>query len=87
MGHALGKDALTACGNRGRLVKDRKTDETKMSCRNWECGVVMAVHGGRDQGSKANEDLGLFQGMIPVPMQVPGRAYRSKEEPWFYDGA
>lgn len=26
---------------RGRLVKDSKSGKPKMSCRNWECGVVL----------------------------------------------
>lgn len=65
--------------DRGRLVKDRKSGKAKMSCRNWECGVVVPVRRGSHQGSNL--------GKVPVPMQVPGRAYRSDEEPWFYDGA
>lgn len=38
---------LTGCGrdapNRGRIVKDRATGQPKMSCRNWESGVVVRV--------------------------------------------
>ncbi|KAM4062237.1 tyrosyl-DNA phosphodiesterase domain-containing protein [Hirsutella rhossiliensis] len=69
----------------GRLVKDKKSGKAKMSCRNWECGVLVPVHRSSNQGSNAG-DLGVFQGTVPIPMQVPGRAYRSDEEP-FYDGA
>ncbi|OLN81670.1 Tyrosyl-DNA phosphodiesterase 1 [Colletotrichum chlorophyti] len=29
----------------GRLVKDRLTGTAKLSCRNWECGVLVAVNG------------------------------------------
>lgn len=29
--------------HRGRLVKDSKSGKPKMSCRNWECGVVVPV--------------------------------------------
>ncbi|EQL01599.1 ubiquitin interaction domain-containing protein [Ophiocordyceps sinensis CO18] len=71
----------------GRLVKDRKSGQAKMSCRNWECGVVVPVCKNSNQDDDAGGPLGIFQGTIPVPMQVPGRAYRSDEEPWFYAGA
>lgn len=27
----------------GRLVKDRKTKQPKLNCRNWECGVIVPV--------------------------------------------
>ncbi|KZL82279.1 ubiquitin interaction domain-containing protein, partial [Colletotrichum incanum] len=29
----------------GRLVKDRDSGEAKLTCRNWECGVLVAVAG------------------------------------------
>lgn len=32
---------LYAC--RGKLVKDAKTKQPKLNCRNWECGVVFPV--------------------------------------------
>ncbi|RDA83546.1 hypothetical protein CP533_3303 [Ophiocordyceps camponoti-saundersi (nom. inval.)] len=68
----------------GRLCKDRQSGKAKMSCRNWECGVVVPVPVG---GGGVAADLGVFRGTVPVPMQVPGRAYGATEEPWFFDGA
>ncbi|RDA87282.1 hypothetical protein CP532_1318 [Ophiocordyceps camponoti-leonardi (nom. inval.)] len=72
----------------GRLVKDRQSGKAKMSCRNWECGVVVPVSvndGGSGSGVAA--DLSVFRGTVPVPMQVPGRAYGAAEKPWFFDDA
>ncbi|KAH7140556.1 tyrosyl-DNA phosphodiesterase-domain-containing protein [Dactylonectria macrodidyma] len=74
----------------GRLVRDRATGKPKMSCRNWECGVVIRVPGGNKAQAQAGgpshdvSNMGIFEGMIPVPMRFPGRRYRETEEPWFY---
>ncbi len=52
-----------------------------MSCRNWECGVVVPV-----QGSPGNDGgFTMFSGTVPVPMEVPGRPYEKTDEPWFFD--
>ena len=73
---------------RGRLVKDRATGKPKMTCRNWECGVVMPLpktESVKSNGTQA-PDMSIFDGVVPVPMEVPGREYGPKEEPWFYLG-
>lgn len=68
-----------------------------MSCRNWECGVIVPVVSkidGKDQGSSrvgdgsrpAREDMDgmdVFRGVVPVPMKHPGRAMDGRE-PWFF---
>ncbi|OAA71906.1 Tyrosyl-DNA phosphodiesterase [Akanthomyces lecanii RCEF 1005] len=65
----------------GRVVKDRGTGNAKMSCRNWECGVVVPV-----QGSPGNDGgFTMFSGTVPVPMEIPGRPYEKTDEPWFFD--
>lgn len=70
---------------RGRLVKDSKSGKPKMTCRNWECGVVLPVP---SQPSSTDDDLdALFSSAVPVPMVNPGRAYGPNEEPWFYTSA
>ncbi|KAM3553251.1 hypothetical protein MY1884_006773 [Beauveria asiatica] len=66
----------------GRVVKDRGTGSAKMSCRNWECGVVVPVHGNPGNGC----DFTIFSGVVPVPMLVPGRPYKDSDEPWFFLG-
>ncbi|CAM1510314.1 Fc.00g006490.m01.CDS01 [Cosmosporella sp. VM-42] len=69
----------------GRLVKDRVTGRPKMSCRNWECGVVVQVpkaEGAMEEA--ATNTMDMFDGTIPVPMQIPGPPYGPTEEPWFF---
>ncbi|KAJ6790220.1 hypothetical protein PWT90_06669 [Aphanocladium album] len=66
----------------GRVVKERGTGSAKMSCRNWECGVIVPVKGDTTSGN----DFSMFSGTVPVPMAVPGRPYETSEEPWFYLG-
>ncbi|KGQ05169.1 hypothetical protein BBAD15_g9592 [Beauveria bassiana D1-5] len=66
----------------GRVVKDRGTGSAKMSCRNWECGVVVPVQGNPGNGC----DITIFSGVVPVPMMVPGRPYKDSDEPWFFLG-
>ncbi|KAK1835229.1 hypothetical protein QBC39DRAFT_388923 [Podospora conica] len=68
----------------GRLTMDRSTHAPKMTCRNWECGVlVKAGEHGSSNGS-ANS-LGMFEGVVPVPMQLPALplAKEGDRMPWF----
>ncbi|OHE91039.1 ubiquitin interaction domain-containing protein, partial [Colletotrichum orchidophilum] len=45
----------------GRLVKDRESGTAKLTCRNWECGVLVAV---KAKDSSANTaDLGTRRGV------------------------
>jgi hypothetical protein len=59
----------------------------------WECGVLISVAGQTEKAPKdiiAVEDtrrvsgMDIFQGVIPVPMIVPGAEY-GKNKPWFKD--
>lgn len=70
------------------MVKDRKSGKAKINCRNWECGVVVPVRGTAVDSKDGNEygaGLRIFDGTVPVPMQMPGRVYDADETPWFYD--
>ncbi|KAI9934072.1 hypothetical protein MW887_005145 [Aspergillus wentii] len=77
----------------GRLVQDRTTKEPKLNCRNWECGVLIPVVD-KTQNSQAPETkqstpespdmLNLFQGTIPIPMQLPGKEFGGNRRPWYY---
>ncbi|EFY91945.1 tyrosyl-DNA phosphodiesterase domain-containing protein [Metarhizium acridum CQMa 102] len=71
----------------GRLVTDRASGQKKMMCRNWECGVVLPVRA-FEQGS-GPVDMNVFQGTIPIPMQVPGRRQgqgrRVRHKLWIHD--
>ncbi|KAK4085664.1 uncharacterized protein Triagg1_654 [Trichoderma aggressivum f. europaeum] len=85
--------AVTAAGGgvfffRGRLSRDKSTGGIKMNCRNWECGVVIPVPESKSvDKTRASGDMAMFAGTVPVPMQVPGPAYASNDQPWLYPGA
>lgn len=83
---------------RGRLTMTNRTNP-KLSCRNWECGVLCqipasgALHDTANQGPRL--DISVFLGSIPVPMVVPGDAYGTTtssqtssrpqpKRPWLY---
>ncbi|PBP16310.1 tyrosyl-DNA phosphodiesterase domain protein [Diplocarpon rosae] len=75
--------------DRGRLVKDRATNEPKLNLRNWECGVVLPIPSlPQDEliGREGVEDWASMDdafGAVPIPMEVPGEAYGDRR-PWFY---
>ena len=54
----------------------------KLTCRNWECGVVLPVP--VQEGKAAGLDV--FESVLPVPMVYPGRSYEGNSdlEPWFF---
>ncbi|KAL7912324.1 phospholipase D/nuclease [Trichoderma velutinum] len=82
--------AVTAAGGflRGRLSRDNSTGGIKMNCRNWECGVIIPVPESKTvDKTPASADMAMFAGTVPVPMQVPGPAYASNDQPWLYPGA
>ncbi|KAL0931608.1 tyrosyl-dna phosphodiesterase domain-containing protein [Colletotrichum truncatum] len=55
----------------GRLVKDRDTGTAKLNCRNWECGVLVAV--GKDAGIAATSTRG------PAEQAAQARARAQKQ--------
>jgi hypothetical protein len=70
-------DQMLTHAYRGKLTKDRTTGKPKITCRNWECGVVVPVRSslGHVAVVEGSEDMSIFQGEVPVPMQVPGEPY------------
>ncbi|KAL2134218.1 hypothetical protein VTI74DRAFT_723 [Chaetomium olivicolor] len=83
----------------GRLVSDRATGSPKLTCRNWECGVVVTVRDSASshthQGRRASPQaavpgLDVFEGSVPVPMEWPGEPFTGDDgsngsrTPWFY---
>ncbi|RYO87862.1 hypothetical protein DL766_005944 [Monosporascus sp. MC13-8B] len=73
----------------GRLVKDKATGKPKLTCRNWECGVLVPVQDhGRTiaEGRSSPGSLSIFQDTIPIPMEVPGEAYgmSGTKRPWLF---
>ncbi|KAL7919252.1 tyrosyl-DNA phosphodiesterase domain-containing protein [Trichoderma austrokoningii] len=76
----------------GRMSRERSTGAMKLTCRNWECGVIIPVPESQSPAvdktaPSADDDMSLFAGTVPVPMQVPGPVYGSSDQPWLYLGA
>lgn len=61
-----------------------------MSCRNWECGVVLRAPERRRGPGAAAGAHGLdelFGGEVPVSVVTPAAAYNStapEAQPWFF---
>ncbi|KAI0166227.1 phospholipase D/nuclease [Xylariaceae sp. FL1272] len=65
----------------GRLGKDKTSGQPKMTCRNWECGVIIPV-----DSSHGLHGLGGFGSNVPVPIVLPAEAYgkTATKTPWFF---
>ena len=57
------------------------TKEPKLNCRNWECGVLVPAR--RNIPAIEEDDLRRFEGLVPIPMQIPGERYGHRK-PWFF---
>ncbi|KAI0382763.1 phospholipase D/nuclease [Hypomontagnella monticulosa] len=72
----------------GRLTKERGTGNPKLTCRNWECGVIIPItpQAVGENGSQPSPSLSDFNDTIPVPMKVPGDAYGATKtkRPWLF---
>ncbi|KAK1974850.1 ubiquitin interaction domain-containing protein [Colletotrichum cereale] len=59
----------------GRLVKDRESGAAKLSCRNWECGVLVAVDGNSlssaDTGTRPGADQDAQAHCLRTQAQAP----------------
>ncbi|KAI2776448.1 phospholipase D/nuclease [Daldinia loculata] len=71
----------------GRLVKERGTSNPKLTCRNWECGVIVPISP-RDPSKDGSRPSSVsdFNDTIPVPMNIPGEAYGDikSKRPWLF---
>lgn len=74
----------------GKLSKDKSSKSAKLSCRNWECGVIIPIRAMTDRGfnidaeAAGSEDgLAVFEGVMPLPMEYPAEEY-SARKPWFH---
>ncbi|KAI0013953.1 phospholipase D/nuclease [Xylariaceae sp. FL0662B] len=65
----------------GRLVKEKGTGNPKLTCRNWECGVLVP-----SLSQETCSGLANFQNTIPIPMKVPGEPYGATQSkrPWLF---
>src|SRR4051794_19086528 len=70
---------------RGKLVINRVLKKPTISCRNWECGVIIPIH---TQGSNAfgnrSTKATIFEDVVPVPMKKPGRTIDAENSPWYF---
>ncbi|MCJ1400406.1 hypothetical protein MMC11_003611 [Xylographa trunciseda] len=70
----------------GKLVQDKGTKAPKLNCRNWECGVIVPVRAPQQAvngDSPIESGLGVFKGIIPIPMTYPGEVMKDRQ-PWYY---
>ncbi|KAJ5932975.1 hypothetical protein N7516_007464 [Penicillium verrucosum] len=80
----------------GRIVKDPKTKQLKMNCRNWECGVIVPIIGDKKTQEKekgpethgtapsAPLPVNIFKDTVPVPMRVPAVPLSEDRRPFFF---
>ncbi|KAF4546315.1 Phospholipase d nuclease [Lasiodiplodia theobromae] len=68
----------------GQLSTDRATKTLKVTCRNYECGVIVPVDAG-EQAEDGDEVPGLevFKGTLDIPFEIPGEKYGDKS-PWYF---
>ena len=75
----------------GKMTKDRVLKTPRLTCRNWECGVVIPVRknipsdpelGNKNVDATENaRDMKIFDGIFPIPMETPGKKYGARK-PW-----
>ncbi|KAI0181043.1 phospholipase D/nuclease [Hypoxylon sp. FL1284] len=70
----------------GRLVKERGTGNPKLTCRNWECGVIIPIAQVPGENGTPRANLAGFHDTIPIPVKVPGEAYGAtkSKRPWLF---
>lgn len=77
----------------GRLTRDKQSGNPKLTCRNWESGVIIPVtdepggHGGQKEEARDDEGLSAFLGRnVPVPITVSAEAYGKNrcKKPWLF---
>ncbi|KAI1454946.1 phospholipase D/nuclease [Annulohypoxylon moriforme] len=70
----------------GRLTKERGTGNPKITCRNWECGVIVPKSSRDSSEESRSSNPSDFSTTIPVPIQIPGEAYgaTASKRPWFF---
>lgn len=73
---------------------NKTTKVSKLTCRNWECGVLIPVARNKDlpaANEKADDSKGddsldeIFAGTVPVPMVWPSVSMSGKQ-PWYFAG-
>jgi hypothetical protein len=68
----------------GRLLMDKSKKVEKLNCRNWECGVLIAVPPATLDMYRTLDGsipMDVFAGLVDVPFRYPGEKYGTKK-PW-----
>lgn len=74
----------------GKMTKDKQLGLPRLTCRNWECGVIIplkkavSVPKGMDGNIAQTGDvrgISMSGGIIPVPMHILGMRYKGRN-PW-----
>ena len=69
----------------GKLTHDRQKRDDKLTCANWECGVVVVGNTSDGQERLTDESLhSAFSGIIDVPFKEPAKPYKHSMEPWYF---
>jgi hypothetical protein len=66
----------------GRLVMDKTRKTPKLTCNNWECGVLIAVPNPPANVLEESLDT-VFKDVLDVPFVTPAREYEDKM-PWYF---
>jgi len=69
----------------GKITHDRQKKENKLTCANWECGVVVIADStGAPEGLSEGLLRSAFKSVLDVPFKEPARPYTSSMEPWYF---
>ena len=88
----LPRTSLTL-SSRGRLVRDRATGSPKLTCRNWESGVIVLPTPSPPTAPTQVSSMDakpsvqdMFEGRVPLPIQIPGQPFDEdgRRTPWYY---
>jgi hypothetical protein len=69
----------------GKLSKDPKRKVERLTCANWECGVL--VPGKKKPAMKEWRKESLqkaFEGILDIPFKEQAKPYTDGTEPWFF---
>lgn len=66
----------------GRIVMDKATKGPKLTCNNWECGVLISVPNPPANVLEESLDT-VFQGVLDIPFVTQAKAYEGKT-PWYF---
>lgn len=66
----------------GRIVMDKATKGPKLTCNNWECGVLISVPNPSANVLEEGLDT-VFKGFLDIPFVTPAKEYAGKK-PWYF---